>query len=256
MIHNDNDQKHLMENADGISAFSSMNDPKSCFEDSSNSINSSKPLAVVKPIVVVKSGVVVSSSNDRTRVNAETSSTIIGQTDETTIITIEQESSSINSDRGSNKKKKSHKNKDSKKKKTTRNKSNERDRSNQNQNSVIKITYLIYFNTVQYVSFSQIRLKQVVHRQKMIDMNKIQKDQIMIIIINLFVIIHLQQLLHLEIIVDHHHMTVIRQVDNQIDRQHRRYIVTFQSKSNTLIVLKYISERYNFIYKKVYVVPC
>ncbi|CAF3183154.1 unnamed protein product [Rotaria sp. Silwood2] len=127
-VHNDNEQKQLGENPNNHLAYSSTNDPKSSIEDSSNSINSSKPLAVVKPIVV-KSGLIVSSSTDRTRLNSEASSTTITQIDEITTITVtERLASSTTTDRTSDKKKKSHKNKDLKKKKTTKDQSVERDR--------------------------------------------------------------------------------------------------------------------------------
>ncbi|CAF1412778.1 unnamed protein product [Rotaria sordida] len=128
-IHNDNEQKQLGDNSNNLSSYSSTNDLKSSIEDSSNSINSSKPLAVVKPIVVVKTGRIVSSSIDRTRVNSAASSTNITQIDETITVTERQSSSTITTDQTSNKKKKSHKDKDSKKKKTTRDQSVERDRS-------------------------------------------------------------------------------------------------------------------------------
>ncbi|CAF3172330.1 unnamed protein product [Rotaria socialis] len=138
LIPTDNDHKQLTEFSDITSTCSSTTDPKSNLEDNSNSINSSKPLAVVKPIVVVKSGLIISSSTDRTRVNTEASSTIVTQTDQTTITGIERESSSVTTDRTSNKKKKSHKIKDSKKKKITRNESKDRDRSNYNHHQTNK----------------------------------------------------------------------------------------------------------------------
>ncbi|CAF1219451.1 unnamed protein product [Adineta steineri] len=129
LLHN-NGQQQLVDNSNNLSLYSSTNDTKSATEDSSNSINS-KPLAVVKPIVVVKSGLNGTSATDRTRINSETSSATIIQTNETRASTVTgKQSSSTTTDQTSNKKKKNHKNDDSKKKKTTKDKSKERDRSN------------------------------------------------------------------------------------------------------------------------------
>ena len=124
-ISNDHDQQQLN---DHLSSYSSTNDQKSTSEDNSNSINS-KPLAVVKPIVLAKS---TSSGSDRARINSETSSVTITQTDEGTASIAERVSSSntaASTEDKSSKKKKSHKHESSKKKKTTRDKSHERDRS-------------------------------------------------------------------------------------------------------------------------------
>ena len=118
---------------DNHSSYSSANDPKLPTDDNSNSVNSTKPLAVVKPIVVIKSDFGITTSTDRTPVNSEISSIDVIQTEETITVT-EQQSSITTTDRTSNKKKKRHKSKDSKKKKTTtRDQSTERNRSHHHQ---------------------------------------------------------------------------------------------------------------------------
>lgn len=128
-IHNDNVQQQLTGNVNNLSLHSSTNDTKSSTEDNSNSINISKPLAVVKPIVVLKSGLVVAHATDRTRINSEVASTTVTEIDETATTTTVTERSSSTTEQKSSKKKKSHKNDDSKKKKTTRDQSTERNRS-------------------------------------------------------------------------------------------------------------------------------
>ncbi|UJR29109.1 hypothetical protein I4U23_010323 [Adineta vaga] len=133
LTHHDNDQQ-VTDNSNNLSSYPTTNDSKSSTEDNSNSINSSKPLAVVKPIVVVKSGLIVSHAVDRTYVNSEAPSPNSNQIDETaTTSTVSERQSTTTTKETSNKKKKHHKNDDSKKKKSTRDKSSERDRSHRHQ---------------------------------------------------------------------------------------------------------------------------
>lgn len=88
-------------------------------DDSSNSINTNKPFAVVKPIILVKAGLIVAQTSERTRVESEANSSVVQQTNQ-----IKNAPTSVAS-----KKKKSHKNSESKKKKSSRSASKERTRS-------------------------------------------------------------------------------------------------------------------------------
>ena len=98
-------------------------------DESSNSINTNKPFAVVKPIILVKSGLIVAPTSERTRVESEAKSSTVAQTNQIKNATTSVSSTSTRTERSSSKKKKSHKNSESKKKKTSRSASRERTRS-------------------------------------------------------------------------------------------------------------------------------
>jgi hypothetical protein len=128
MSNNDHDhQQQLADNLHELSSYSFTNESKATIDDNANSMNISKPLAVVKPIVVMKSTLTVAHDNDRTHASGDALTTSIVQTNQTATTTVtERQSSSKTADRKSSKKKKSHSNEESKAKKATRDRSNHR----------------------------------------------------------------------------------------------------------------------------------
>ena len=127
MSNQDHDQQQqLVDNRHEQSSCSFTPESRGTMDDNANSINISKPLAVVKPIVVIKSGLPIAHDNDRTHASGEALTSSIIQTNQTATTVTERQSSSNTADRKSSKKKskKSHSNEASKAKKATRDRSN------------------------------------------------------------------------------------------------------------------------------------
>jgi hypothetical protein len=78
------------------------------------------------------------------------------------------------------------------------------------------------------------QIKKLIHHQKILDEKKMKNYRLIIIITNLLIIIHLQQLPHLIINDDHHPMILIIKIEYQVDQE---YIIHFFQTSKILFVI-------------------